>query len=335
VLTCIPKLRGQSAVTIARLTRPVALVVSLGLAALATLASATAVSAATAPAAVSAATAPAAPAAAVPAAAVSAATAPAAAPAAPAAAVSAGTPAAAPAVAVSPARHGTRMASYGPNWAGYVATGTRFRYVTATFTVPRADCAKTPGTTKTPAIAADWVGLDGLGGEKSTVEQDGVTVQCVNGVASYFSWWEMYPKTPVYPGVTVYPGDVIEASVWYNAAVRKYRLYLADLTEGTSFTYLERCGASTCRDDSAEVITESPAESVRDTTKLWPFADFGTSTFWRISITDAVGQRGGFDSSLWQSTQLVMVDSSNHVKATTSGLAVGGTAFTTYWKGEK
>src|SRR5271170_7873186 len=62
-----------------------------------------------------------------------------------------------------------------PNWAGYVAYGTKFRYVQATFEVPRLNCHQTPGT-GIPAMASAWVGLDGAGSR--TVEQDGVLGEC-------------------------------------------------------------------------------------------------------------------------------------------------------------
>lgn len=226
---------------------------------------------------------------------------------------------------------GLRLTTYSQNWAGYVASGTTFRFVQATFTVPRLNCAKTPGTAKVPAMFGDWVGLDGLAGSgKTTVEQDGISGQCVRGKPSYGAWWETYPKAPVYPRMVISPGNVIDVSVYYDSGTRQYRLALSDQANGEGFSTWRRCGGSSCRDASAEVITESPSVAV-SSDKLYPFADCGTSTFRNIQVTDAAGQRGGFASSHWQNTELVMADTANRVKATTSGLA-RGTAFKTYWQ---
>lgn len=226
---------------------------------------------------------------------------------------------------------GVRMASLSQNWAGYVASGTRFRYVQATFTVPSMNCKKTPGTAKAPAMFADWVGLDGLAGAGLiTVEQDGISGQCVRGAASYNAWWETYPKAPVYPRMTVSPGNVIKVTVYYSSAARQYQLTLRDLSNGEGFTTSRRCGARSCRNASAEVITESPSVAV-NSNRLYPFADCGTSSFRNIAVTDAAGHRGGFASADWRNTELVMADAASHVKAATSGLS-HGTAFKTVWE---
>jgi hypothetical protein len=217
------------------------------------------------------------------------------------------------------------MGGSSPNWAGYVAYGTKFRYVTATFTVPRLDCQKTPGT-GAPSMASDWVGLDGAGSR--TVEQDGVLGQCLHGVASYYAWWETYPKAPVYPSWNVRPGDVITASVWYDAAYGKYQLVLTDKTSGRSFSDWERCGASSCDNVSAEVITESPGASKG----YYALADWGTSTFRDVSITDAAVQRGDFYSGHWQYTSVTMHGRGDDTKAWTGGLYSGGAAFQTHWE---
>jgi hypothetical protein len=217
------------------------------------------------------------------------------------------------------------MGNASPNWAGYVAYGTRFRYVQATFKVPKLDCRKTPGT----AVASEWVGLDGAGSH--SVEQDGIAAQCSHDAASYYAWWETFPKPPVYPRWRVSAGDTVRASVWYDSAARKYRFDLNDQSNGHGFSDWEKCGTSSCRDLSAEVITEAPGKSAT-ATKFYPFADCGTSRFWGISITDAAGKRGGFEYRDWRTATVTMVDKSDHVKAVTGGLGSGGTAFNTYWK---
>jgi hypothetical protein len=227
-------------------------------------------------------------------------------------------------------RASAAMSVSSQNWAGYVASNNRFRYVQASFAVPTLNCRKTPGTAKTPAMVGVWVGLDGLGGRVVTVEQDGIAGQCVRGVPTYAAWWEMYPKAPVYSGIVIHPRDVIQASVYYNSGNRQYRLTLTDRTTGRGFSTWRRCGASSCHNVSAEVITESPSVSV-NSNRLFPLAAFGTVSYSRIQVTDAAGQRGGFGSSRWENTELVMVDAAGHVKSATTGLS-HGVAFKNLWE---
>jgi hypothetical protein len=220
----------------------------------------------------------------------------------------------------------------GPNWAGFVTSGTNFRYIQATWLVPRVNCRKTPGTTRLPALGADWVGIDGFNQNNPTVEQDGITAQCVDGVPSYLVWYEMFPKPPVNMAVNINPGDEIVADVFYDHVKHKYRLDLRDVNNGERFSVSQRCPNRHCQNVSAEVITESPAESASTNTKYYPLADIGTSTFWHIIVTDMAGHKSGLDSGAWNTTRLVMTGGGGRIKASTSNLGSGGRAFRTYWE---
>jgi hypothetical protein len=234
---------------------------------------------------------------------------------------------------------GRDFTAYSSNWSGYVATGSwsgaQFRYVQATFTVPSLNCAAAAGTSASPATVADWVGIDGVGynfGASSTVEQDGIVGQCVSGTAQYAAWWENYPNAPTYPNITINPGDAIEADVYFNpgrtAAQGQYNYTLTDVTTGQSFnTPWEKCGASSCKNSSAEVITEAPTGSAG----LLPLADYGLSNFENVAMTDKAGQRAGITSSNWKSTDVVMDNSSGTVLST-PGPLFGGAAFSDFWK---
>jgi len=237
-----------------------------------------------------------------------------------------------PGAATLAGRAGLDDTQTGPNWAGFVVTGPKFRYVKATFYVPRLNCHKTPGSTRLPALGADWVGLDGYNQSNPTVEQDGVTAQCQNGVPSYSAWYEMFPKPPVYPNMVISPGDKIVADVFYDRVKHKYRLDLADVTDGQGFSLWQRCPNHFCQNISAEVITESPAESASVNSKYYPLADIGTSNFWHVAVSDMAGQKAGLSSGSWNTTRLVMTGNAGRVKASTSGLGGGGTAFRTYWE---
>jgi hypothetical protein len=225
------------------------------------------------------------------------------------------------------------MATYSPNWGGYVASGTTFQYIKATFTVSRLDCAKTPGTAKTPTMVGQWVGLD-----SSSVEQDGIEGECDGTTAKYSAWYEMYPKQAVYPAMAVNGGDTVQASVWYAASKHEYELILTDLTNGQGFTKWARCGkdttggkGGTCQNSSAEVITEAPGKPGGG---YFPLADSGTTSYTGISITNAAGQQGTFTSGNWLTTRFVMQNGSGRVKAAIGGLTGGGSAFQTYWERE-
>ncbi len=217
-----------------------------------------------------------------------------------------------------------------PSWGGYIARGPKFRYIQATFKVPTLNCKKTPGSAKQPDVVYDWVGLDGTT-QPATVEQDGVGAECWKGEALYGVWWEMFPKNPVFSQhVAVSPGQVIQARVYYSSASRKYNLVVSNLSNGEGFSTWQRCTGSHCQNGTAEVITESPCKAIACNSWV-PMADFGTTSYWNISITDAAGQRGAFASSHWQNIKVVMIDGSGRVKAQVSDLS-HGTAFKTYWK---
>lgn len=222
-----------------------------------------------------------------------------------------------------------QMAENSPNWGGYVASGNKFRYVKATFVVPRLNCAKTPGKPGTPTFVGEWAGLDA-----ATVEQDGIQAECDGRNAQYAAWYEMYPKAAVYPPMTVNPGDTVQASVWYAANKHEYELTLSDLTDNQGFTEWARCGGSSCANSTAEVITEAPGKSGAAKAAYFPLADCGTTSFTGISITDSAGRRGSFGSADWQSTRFEMEDDAGQVKAAISGLLGNGSAFRTYWEHE-
>jgi len=109
------------------------------------------------------------------------------------------------------------------NWAGYANVSTTagaFTKVSGAWGVPAVTC------TSEDRITSEWVGLDGF--STDTVEQDGTSSQCFEGVALYYSWYEMYPAGTVEVGTTVAPGDSISASVTRSGT--SYTLKLTDST---------------------------------------------------------------------------------------------------------
>jgi hypothetical protein len=213
--------------------------------------------------------------------------------------------------AVSGARASTQASDV--NWAGYADVSTTagtFTKVSGSWTVPKLTC------TKEDRITSDWVGLDGF--SSATVEQDGTASQCFEGTAVYYSWYEMYPAGTVEVGTTVAAGDSITASV--NRSGTSYTLALTDSTHpSNSFTETQSCAASTCLDESAEIITERPAYA---TTGIVPEAQFGTDKFTSMSVVP-LNTSEIYDISCIDSTGTYDIVS-------TSGV-IGGNSFTNTW----
>lgn len=217
--------------------------------------------------------------------------------------------------------------AYTESWAGYTASGPKFRYIKATIVVPTANCRETSN-----GWAYEWIGLDGTIRPNSTVEQDGIAVECYHSRAYYAAWYETFPKLPVFTNTAIFPGDHIVTTVYYNRANHLYRFTLTNEANGEGFDTFQRCALSSCRNASAEVITESPCKTTSCTTFI-NLADYKTVHYGNVTITDYAGQRSGLDSSHWTTTRDVMEDLSGHLKSGTSGLG-SHSDFYTWWARE-
>lgn len=204
----------------------------------------------------------------------------------------------------------TDVGSY--NWAGYAdvsSTAGTFTRVSGSWNVPAVTC------TNEDRITSEWVGLDGF--STDTVEQDGTSSQCFEGVALYYSWYEMYPANTVEVGTTVAGGDSISASVVRSGT--SYTLKLTDSTHtANSFSETATCAASTCLDESAEWITERPEYS---TTGIVPEAQFTTDKFSNLSSTP-------FNST--EIYDITCIDSTGTYDIVSTS-SVSGNSFTNTW----
>jgi hypothetical protein len=213
------------------------------------------------------------------------------------------------------------------NWSGYadVACGTcAIRYVTASFTMPSVNCKNSPDG----SFAGFFAGLDGIG--DTTVEQVGVSAGCSGGSASYLAFYEMFPLAPVgFSGVS--PGDAISVAVFYNSTTHRWQLGLTDLTTGGKIATAQACpSGSTCRNHSAEVITEAPSNA---SGSVLPLADFGQANFEAIQVTSRSGTHGALTSnSLWTADSLTMVNSTGTATLAAPGPAYAGQAFQDTWR---
>jgi hypothetical protein len=221
------------------------------------------------------------------------------------------------------------------NWAGYAVSGGRERFavVRATLFVPYLTCTKARGTT----LSSAWVGLDGFVGTPDSVEQAGIAADCsATGRASYYAWWEMFPRAETRTALTVKPGDSITVSVSYNAKHANFRLRLTDTTSGRQFAVTRRCPdvivaghRVTCPRNSAEVVTEAPATSASSQVTLAHLSDYGAVSFSAIAITNAARHRGGLLSARWAATEIIQLRPSGTVVAKPT--SAQPSAFDTYW----
>jgi hypothetical protein len=207
------------------------------------------------------------------------------------------------------------------NWSGYadIACPTcALRYVSADFTVPHLNPAKSPNN----SWAAHWVGLDGA--TNSTVEQVGIDTYIDNGVDYYYAWYEMFPAatTQVY-SLAASPGDNIQVGVYTVNGT--YYLSLNDTTLGAGFNATATVPAGyTGQNKSAEVITEAPSELSGSSLIQLPLADYGQVNYNNATVTSRNGTHGGLGStSLWNGYAVKMVGSSGATLSTPSGLLNG------------
>jgi Peptidase A4 family len=216
------------------------------------------------------------------------------------------------------------------NWSGYAvaaASGKHIRFVSANFTIPSLNCAQSPLGSSGYAYVGHWAGLDGF--NDNTVEQTGVDAYCdATGTPSYYAWYEMYPQPPVaFTGVS--PGDAVNVSVFFNGSA--YNLVLTDLTTGGFINTTQACPAgSTCRNNSAEVITEDPGGAIANGFNL---ADFGMANYTGAAVTSTTGTHGTLSAlpNYWSSAKIVMVDPGGNRMAVPSAL-YGGQAFSLAWR---
>ena len=169
-----------------------------------------------------------------------------------------------------------------------------FTHVQTTFVVPAVTCTAQNATAQTRA------GLDGI--TDDTVERVGVNEACVNAVAFYTAWYQMFPAMGS-PALTFHasPGDKVTASVTADAGV--YTLSVHDLTSGKNFTVTKACAA--CLNSSAEVTAGSPSG-------VSP-ANFGVVHFTNIVVVDGGGVSGGMANAAWNTEKLTQPGSPHTV----------------------
>ncbi len=77
---------------------------------------------------------------------------------------------------------------------------------------------------------------------------------------------------------------------------------LKDISNGQGFSLWERCGGPSCKNSSAEVISEAPSSA-----GILPLADFGIISPVNVHVTDKSRQKGGISSAHWEHSKIILV----------------------------
>jgi len=213
------------------------------------------------------------------------------------------------------------------NWSGYAdkaSTAQTFSKVSGAWTTPSVTCSAED------QITSNWVGLDGF--NSNTVEQLGTISWCFQAKPVYFTWYEMFPKGTIEVGKTLKPGDQISASVTRTGT--SYALKLTDsTTAGNNISVTKTCALATCKDTSAEWISERPA-----------FSDPTTGAFLGIvpqahynafKITSGAQTANGTAGTIGGGpgvNAITMIDSTATYNLNTVSALTGGNSFSTTWK---
>jgi hypothetical protein len=206
------------------------------------------------------------------------------------------------------------------NWSGYADTATKaqtFTKVSGSWTVPSVTCSAED------QITSDWAGLDGF--NSGTVEQLGTTSWCYKGKPVYYTWYEIYPKGAHQESTAIKPGDKITASVTRTGTSYAFKLTDATTT-GNNFSVTKTCALATCKDTSAEWISERPSFSIG----MVPQAHYNA-----FKITNGSQTSGGHSGSIGAGpgvNAITMIDATQNYNLNTVSTLTGGNSFSTTWK---
>jgi Peptidase A4 family/Immunoglobulin I-set domain len=221
--------------------------------------------------------------------------------------------------------------SYAQNWSGYADSAATFTGVSGTWTVPAVTC---PVST---SYSSEWVGIDGFNSDATSVEQDGVDMDCVSGVPDYYAWYEMFGDTPLDGGAEipisnlVEPGDVMSASVTVTANV--WTLSINDSSTVHSDWDFSTQVYFAAQESSAEWIVERPEICTEQTPSQCSFpslTDFGSTAFTNAQATSTQGS-GPID--VFSNYEMTMLnDTGTTVLASPGSLTSAGTSFGDQWE---
>jgi hypothetical protein len=206
------------------------------------------------------------------------------------------------------------------NWSGYAdtsATHQEFTKVSGAWTTPSVTCSAED------QITSNWVGLDGF--NSGTAEQLGTISWCFQNTPTYFTWYAMYPKGTTKVGTTLKAGDKISASVTRTGT--SYALKLTDsTTSGNNISVTKTCALATCKDTSAEWVSERPSFSIG----IAPQAHY--NAFKLTSGAQTSSGKAGTIGTGPGVNSITMVDATATYNLNTVSALTGGNSFGTTWK---
>ncbi len=212
------------------------------------------------------------------------------------------------------------------NWSGYVARSTKaFGCLQGRWTEPTVSCPASGA-----ASLSIWIGFDGEDGpSRATLEQIGTNVDCDDGQARTFAWFEILPQDRFEEELPldVQAGDRIAASI--QIVGRSYHLVIENLTSGRVADASEHSPGSLRQ--TAEWIVEAPTVGCPNACHVASLAHFSTVTF---SAADAIlnNRLGPISDGRWSRARLDLETRTGVVRARTGGLNPSGTVFSVVWR---
>ena len=130
---------------------------------------------------------------------------------------------------------------------------------------------------------------------------------------------------PIEVGTTLKPGDKIAASVTRTGT--SYALKLTDsTTSGNNISVTKTCALATCKDTSAEWISERPSFSIG----IAPQAHY--NAFKLTSGAQTSSGKAGTIGTGPGVNAITMVDATDTYNLNTASTLTGGNSFSTTWK---
>ncbi len=212
------------------------------------------------------------------------------------------------------------------NWSGYVVRSSRsFSCIQGSWTQPTVTCP-----TSGVASLAIWVGLDGESGPSlATLEQIGTAVDCRDGRADLFAWFEILPRDRFERQLKleIRSGDRISASI--AVVGRAYHMVVENLTTGIAEDTTERSPGA--RRLTAEWVVEAPTVDCPNNCRVAPLPSFGTVSF-SAARAIVAGVSGPIGDGRWTRVRLDLESRSGVLRARPGTLARGGSGFTVTWR---
>jgi hypothetical protein len=210
----------------------------------------------------------------------------------------------------------TNYSGYGAQWPGKTVSTVSGSWIQS--------AVRCSGS-ETSAVAT-WVGIDD--GGVQDLEQVGTEALCRQGskVPAYVAWYEMYPMAQVAVS-DVRPGDHLTASVTKHGTT--WTLAIRDITGGGRFSINQTRNSAALQ---ALWVVEAPARLLANgDLQVLPLTRFNPISMSGCSAVVG-GVRRVISDAHWAHYRFDMRTTSNTAKALTSGLAPGGTGFSSTWR---